>query len=46
MSVVVDAVVVVKYVEDCRMEGFDKAVVDAVVWATHSLGVVGQKCSC
>ena len=46
MSVVVGADVVVEYVEECRMEGFDKAVVDAVVWATHSLGVVDQKCRC
>ena len=28
------------------MGGFDKAVVDDVVWATHSLGVVDQKCRC
>ena len=35
-----------KYVENCRMGGFDKAVVDDVVWATHSLGAVDQKCKC
>ncbi len=45
-SVVVVVVVVVGYIVDCKLEGFDRAVVGDVVWATHSLGVAGQKCSC
>ncbi len=45
-SVVVDGDVVGEYVGECRMGGFDRAVIDVAVWATHSWGVVDQKCRC
>ena len=45
-SVVVDGDAVGEYVEECKVEGFDRAVVDDAVWATRSWGVVDQKCRC